>query len=323
MPQPTPARAGFDLVIRRPALILAEVLWRWCFGVASLGLLGLIFVLFLKSIPISDVERSFMKSGSLYLVADALSHIITAAKGPLLRSLAVLVPGLALLWTIAAGIGRLVTLPPFFDPTVSGAALSRATQLSPRAGALGPEGGWSMLPALLAISFLRAALVLAGIGGYLASAIIAADVSGLGVNQDLQLFFVVFLPLLLLVVLIWATLNWLLSVAPLFAVRDGRSALGSFADTVRLFARNPRDFTAVGTLYALPRLIALVVATAVSLMLFAAAPQVGKYVVAASLVAITLAYFVFADLLHLSRMAAYAVILEREVLRDTVPQNVA
>src|SRR5215472_6285368 len=104
----SPARAGFDLVIRRPALILAEVLWRWCFGLASIGLLTLTFLLFLRSIPVSDADREFMKSGSVYLMSDALTHILNASKGPLLRAFAVLVPGLTVLWTIAAAIGRLV-----------------------------------------------------------------------------------------------------------------------------------------------------------------------------------------------------------------------
>src|ERR1051326_1469190 len=112
MPFRSPARAGFDLVVRRPALVLAEIAWRWAFGLASLALIALTCGLFFASIRVTDADMQLARSGSPWIAADVLARIIAANKAPLLRGLAVLVPGIALLWTVAAAVGRLMTVPP-------------------------------------------------------------------------------------------------------------------------------------------------------------------------------------------------------------------
>lgn len=292
MPHPSPARAGFDAVVRRPALVLAEVGWRWCFGLASLALFGLTCVLFLSTIRVTDADMQLARSGSPWLLADVLVRLVQSNKAPLLRGLAVLVPGIAILWTLAAAVGRLITTPPLIASPPPRASLS--------------------FRALLGISFLRATLTLALIAGYFGCALIAAAVANLaggGPGAQVEAFLLVFFPLFLLLILAWGVLNWFFSIAPIFAVRDGRSTLASFADSVKLFRANKRDFMAIGAAYGLAKSIAIVIVTVIGLVLVSALSDVPRLLVAA-LVAITLAYFVFADLLNLARLASYAVLAE-------------
>jgi hypothetical protein len=92
-------------------------------------------------------------------------------------------------------------------------------------------------------------------------------------------------------------------------VRDGRSTLASFADSVRLFGANKRDFIAIGSAYGVAKSIAIVIVSVVGFVLVPALSSVPALLTAA-VVAITLVYFAFADLLNLARLASYAVLAE-------------
>jgi hypothetical protein len=312
MPHPSPSRAGFDLVIRRPALLFAEIAWRWSFGIAALALLGLTCVLFLSSVRVTDADMQLASSGSPWIAADVLARLLDANRAALLRALAVLIPGIAILWTIAAAIGRAMTTPPLIR---EGNGFSRATidaERSPAFVAGGRLPSRTNFSALLGISFLRATLAVALIAGYFGCALIAAIVSNAGGGSPESQFgaaLLIFLPLFLLLVLAWGALNWFFSIAPIFAVRDGRSTLASFADSVRLFAANKRDFVAIASAYGLAKTVGIIVVTVAGFILVAVLATLPK-LLAIALIVITLAYFAFADLLNLARLASYAALAE-------------
>jgi hypothetical protein len=292
MPHPNPGRAGFDLVLRRPALVFAEIAWRWSFGLASLALLGLTCILFLSSIRVSESDMQLAHSGSPWIIADILARLIQANAAPLLRGFAVLVPGMAILWTIAASVGRLITVPPLVTPR--------------------PERPSTAFPALLAISFLRTALALALIAGYFGCAFLAAMVAnsvGGDPQAQVQVSFLVFMPLFLILLLAWAVMNWFFSIAPIFAVRDSRPALASFADAVHLFSANKRDFLAIGSAYGLAKTIAIVIVTVAGIVLAIALSSYPPLMITV-LIVVSLVYFAFADLLNLARLASYAMLAE-------------
>jgi len=312
MSHPSPARAGFDLVIRRPALVLAEIAWRWCFGAAAIALFGLTVALFLGSIHVTDSDMDLARRASPWIAADVMARLLEANRAALLRAFAVLVPGFAILWTIAAAIGRLVTTPPLVRAGTSAAweghDFSRAATAAKETPAL--AAGGSNFSALLGISFLRATLAVALLAGYFACALIAAIASNAGggsPESQIQAFLLVFLPLFLVLMLAWGVLNWFLSIAPIFAVRDGRSTLASFGDTMRLFSAGKRDFIAIASAYGFAKSVAIVVVTVAGLAL-AGALSAFPTLDAIVLIALTLAYFVFADLLNLARLASYAVL---------------
>jgi hypothetical protein len=292
MPYEPPARVGFRAVFQKPRVWIAEIAWRWLFGGAALALLAFTFLAYLDSLPVSNADRLMLRSGAPLLMADALSHILQGSADRLLRAAAVLVPGLAVLWTLAAGFGRAATLGPLMP--------------------LGRSLGTPRLRPLLGLSFLRTALALAGIAAYMGAAMLAGALARDGETVRPDFFFAVFIPLFVLVVFCWTVLNWFLSLAPLFAVRDGDDMMGSIAASVHLYRRNRRDFAAVGTIFGIIRLFALVAVTMLSLAVVNLWGRISGAAIIAAVAAISLAYFAVADFLYVSRLAAYAEILERD-----------
>jgi len=295
---PSPARAGFATVLRRPRIFFAELAWRWTFGTAAIALLLFTWLEFLRGIEISEAEYALRNSP--LGAADALARVLGANTGPLLRATAVLLPGLALLWIVAGSLGRGVTLRALYP-----------------AGA--QAGNDPRIRTLFGLNVLRAALGLAAIGGYLAAAFLASLVAGSGEEMSLGVFFLIFIPLFGLVIGLWGMLNWYLSLAALFAARaacderrDERSdTFAAVARAVALSRRRASAFASVGTIYGVLRLLALIVATMVSLAVIAA-EVLPKWFVIVALVVITLAYCAAADFLYVGRLAAYAAIAEDE-----------
>jgi len=293
MPAPNPARAGLAAVLRRPAIVAIEIAWRWTFGAAALLLVAFVWLEFLRGIEISEAEYALTHSAPLLAVADAIARVLAANYAPLLRAAAVLLPGVALLWVIASSVGRALTLRLLLEP-------ARALRYS----------------ALVGLSFFRAALALAALGGYVAAAILAGLAAGGPERPDVGVFIAVFFPMMFLVVGLWAVLNWFLSVAPLFAVRDGDDTFAAFAHAVRWFRRRPAVFTSIGTLYGVLRLVALVVVTVLCFMLAAAVDLISVAGVAVGIALFSLLYFALADLLYVARLAAYAELM-REIPVET------
>src|SRR5436853_902355 len=96
----SPVHEGFRAVALHPGVLVAELVWRWSFGTAALALLVVAVTQFLKTIPISNADLLMVRSGVPLLMADALAHILQGTGPRLLRAAAILLPGIALLWTI-------------------------------------------------------------------------------------------------------------------------------------------------------------------------------------------------------------------------------
>src|SRR5581483_7801367 len=282
----SPARAGFTAVAREPRVIATEIAWRWTFGAAALVLLTMGALAWL--------DRLMLRSRQPILMADALSHILAGSGARLLRILALLLPSIAALWTVAATVGRALTLK-----------------------SLAPDANVKARP-IAGLNFLRAALALAALLAYFGSAFVASTVAGRGETLDPSIFFVVFVPLLALVVVAWSTLNWYLSVAPVCAALDGSGAMAAFAGPVRLPRRRMATLSSVGFIFGLLRAVALVAVFMVSVAV-AEAPWMSAAVQIALLVVISLAYFVVADWLYVARLAAYIEIARRDAAPEVAP----
>ena len=268
---------------------VAEVTWRWVFGAAALVLGAIAVIEVLDAVEVARGDELLLRTWAPMLMAEVLARILRDAGLHLLRAAAVLVPALAVLWTVTAAAGRAATLHVLLEDA------------RPRS--------WR---SLLGVSFLRTALALAALLGYVGASVIAGQ-AAMTSEGEVQpgVFFLAFFPLVLLVVLLWAALNWFLSVAPLFVVAEGRSTLGSFAASVRFYRRQSRPLWSVTSLYGTLRLVAILAALVVSIGV-AEALQKHAAAMIAALVVITLAYFLVADYFYIARLAAYADILRRE-----------
>jgi hypothetical protein len=105
-------------------------------------------------------------------------------------------------------------------------------------------------------------------------------------------------------------LNWLLSLAAVFAVRDGEDTLGSLSESLIFSRERPGPVTAVSTWTGLAHLTAFSVASTAVAFPLAFVQVMPSRIVIASMIVVTLAYFAVADWLYLARLAGYVCIAE-------------
>src|SRR5437879_4506051 len=266
MAQSSPILEGFRAVFRRPALALAEITWRWSFGAAACALLLLLFVEYLDTLPVTRSDVFFLRSRHPYLVSQAIAHILSGSAHRLVIATLVVAAALTISWIFVASLGRAFSLKHLLDyfgmANTAGLTLQRARFWRAK------EDGWR-LRSLLGLNFLRAMLGLAALFGILGSAIVAGFASsnsdprsasgtkirnttpGLGSllaalfgilgsaivagfassNSDPRpgVVFLIFVPLALLVALLWSAVNWFLSLAPVFVLHDSQNAFGSMS----------------------------------------------------------------------------------------------
>src|ERR1700681_167166 len=111
----SPTIEGFRAAFRRPSLTLAEIMWRWMIGATATALFVFGMFEYLDSLPVTNGEVFFLRTRHPYLVGEAIAHIL---RGNLHRAvmaslLAVLM--LAVLWIVAASVGRIATVRGLLD----------------------------------------------------------------------------------------------------------------------------------------------------------------------------------------------------------------
>jgi hypothetical protein len=218
-------RSGFTAVFRDPAIFAAELAWRWTFAIAAWLLMGYALLLFLQSLTVTDADY-FGLLGIIPGTVRAALESIFHGSGPKLVKLALSLGfGLALLWWLAVSAGRTAIL----NALLSGQRVRFADMLR--------------IHALRAGTALLAALAYAG-------AIAAAAVfSQRQTGRDEEKFFLIVFPLVLLVSVVWSTLAWYLSIAPIVAAQRGTTALESLLQSAALARRQPAQFTWVSFFY--------------------------------------------------------------------------
>lgn len=280
MSENSPIRAGFAAIHQKPVIIAIEIAWRWTFGLIATILLWMGTRAFLAGLRVSPDEEQALRGHDPTMIAAALTHILQ--QGGVLQRLfgimaAVAIPSV-IVWIIAATLGRATTLK----------RLMPASNVN--------------MEAILGLTVSRAALLVFGVLAWYAWMILCAFVTLTGEpNYPLYLFLsMLALPL---IAGVWGVLNWLLSLAPVIAVRDSSTAWKAYAETVRAIRRRRGEFTSVSTWLALPRLAAMVIALMLVVVALIATDSV--MIGSVALTIITLAYCAFADYLYVVRLAAY------------------
>jgi hypothetical protein len=316
MAQPTPTIEGFRTIFRRPALGFAEVTWRWTFGAAGWALLILSVFEYLNSLPVTSGDVLFLRSRHPILVSQAVAHII-AGSGERVAS-ATIVVGLALavLWIICSSIGRAATIQPlleYFAPVNASASPSGlATFTTPD-----ESKRWHMR-SLMGLNFLRVTLVLAGLLSLISSSIIAGFVST-PAHPRPGLSFLIFVPLVALVVLFWSSMNWFLSIASIFVLRDGSDVFDSVACAVEFCLRRARALTWSSTVFGTCHLVVFMLASSAVVFPLAFIGILPRWIILIAIVLLTLTYFMLVDFFYVGRLAAYVCILETPEAVYSVP----
>jgi hypothetical protein len=226
------------------------------------------------------------------------------------------------LWIVAAALGRMATMRSLLDYFASRRDVACYVSSGGSAGDVASKVSTnsSAFQALTRLNFLRATLALAAVFGFVGAAILAGFASP---DADPQpgLAFLLFLPLAGLIWLAWTSLNWVLSLAGLFAVRDGEDAAGAISATVGFCRERTGAVFAVSTWTGLAHLVAFVGATTAISMPLGFAGVLPWRLVVLGVILVTLAYFALADWLYMARLAGYVCIAEMpEALLAPLPR---
>jgi hypothetical protein len=324
----SPTTEGFRAAFRRPSLTLAEILWRWTAGATAAALVAFGLVEYFDTLPVTNGELLFLRTRQPYLVSEAIAHILRGSLNRVVMAGLLAVVMLVVLWIVAASVGRIATVCGLLDyfrrevaGYVSAGGISGDDEIDV-ASNVSTNGVGASLATLLRLNFLRAAVALAAILGFLGASILSGLASPTA-NPRPELTLFLFLPLAGLICLVWSTLNWMLSLAEMFAVREGQDAVGALAAAVDFCRERTGPVFAVSTWTGLAHLVLFVGATTVVTMpLGFAAAIVPWRLVVVVVILVTLVYFALADWIYMARLAGYVCIAEmpQELLMQLPPQ---
>jgi hypothetical protein len=302
MPRVSPTLEGFRAAFHRPSLTFAEIAWHWTVGAVAWAVFFFSVIEYLNSLPVSNADAALLWTRQPLLVGRAIAHIL---RGSLNRAaLAVLLAliALSLLWAVAAAVGRIATVRALLDYFRRDVACNVSTEADRSAE---PQP----LRSLIGLNFLHVALALAALLAFVGASILVSFASP-AAKPHPGLAFILFLPLAGLICIVCWALNWLLSLACLFAIRDGDDALSALSTAVTFSRERSGPLFAVSTWTGLAHLAAFSIATtAVSLPM--AFIRVGPArPIIAIVILMTLAYFAVVDWLYMARLAGYICIAE-------------
>jgi hypothetical protein len=313
----SPTLEGFRAALRHPALGTAEIAWRWSFGIAACLVLFFSFLEYLDTLPVSNADLLLLRTRHPFLLSRAIAHILRGSAFHFVTTTIVLFTALSIGWILAASLGRVATVRWLLDyfrlraqdlGSVTAAEVER-----PAVRGLSPKrdnaAGSGYISSIAGLNVLRVALTLAATFGCL-GAIIVAGFASSPRHPRPGLVFLLFVPLFGLVWLTWSVLNWFLSLASIFVVRDRKDTFGSVSAAVHLCRERLGPVTAVSFWFGLAHLSAFFVATTVVAFPLGFAGVIPARAVLAAVLLITLLYFAVADWLYAGRLAAYVAIIE-------------
>ncbi len=309
MSLPSPTLEGFRATFRRPSAIFAEIAWRWTVGAVAWALIGFWFVEYLGTLPVTKVDASLLLTRQPSLVGRAIAHILRGSMSRAVLAALVALIALSLLWIVVASIGRAATVRALLDHFRESVFRNIPSETH-------DADESRPLPSLIGLNFLRAAVTLAAFLAFVGAAVLVSFASP-DANPQPGMAFLLFLPIAGVICMVWSALNWMLSVAAIFSVRDGEDALGALSAAVTFFRERLGPISAVSTWIGLAHLTAFGVAgSAVSLTL-AFIHVAPLRLVIAGIILVTLVYFAFAAWLYMVRLAGYVWIAEiREGLAE-------
>jgi hypothetical protein len=299
MPRRSPFAQGFRVLRNEPSVWLAEIAWRWVFGGIATVLLVWATLGFLHAIEVSQANHFLLRSLNPAIISYVLREMLSQKWGLLTRLGIIVSVGLSFLWMITATIARSTSTRVLVEQV---AALSGEER----------ETG-SNLRAVAAIQFVRVALVWIGAAAYVLIAVVAGAVTGSGGKSHVGAFLLVFLCLFGIVAAVLSFLNWILLLAPIFAVRDA----ASFADSVlagwQLTRTRGGSLTGLNLAHLAMRLIWFVFMSGIGFAPLGFVHVVPKILILLAMVLASLVYCAVADGLFVARYAGYIEIAEQEL----------
>ncbi len=269
--------------------MLAEIAWRWTFGIALWAVLAYIALSSLGQVRISDTEIKLIRAFDPYASSYVLLRVLDAIVPVVLRVVGYALPALLVLWIVAATVGRAATL---------------KALLGDRAGKV----RWS---ALAGVNLLRVVVLFAAVLAFVGSSILVGRFFR-GTPELLGAAVLLSLGINLLILSVWSLLNWFLSLAPIFVMRDDAGAFSAFGASLDLFRERSGAYMGAAVALGLVRLLLLV---GVSLLSFVPLGMIGDFpargIVVVS-ITVALVCWALMDVVQIWRIAAYVSLAEYE-----------
>ncbi len=288
---PSPFRDGFAALRHEPALLAAELTWRWCFGLSAWGLGIISLALFLDGVKVAPVDQFLLRTLQPQLLQNALQHIF---RGSLLRFVleqTILLLGVTILWSLAATAGRAATLRRLVAMfSTEEEPLSMEWQFAPIFLLQLLRVVWSVIALATGFGLLCYGLVMSQDGRPIRAALALA--SGLAV------------PFLGIV------LNWFFAVAPLFCIRNGADAREALEQAVDFAGRHAGRLLLLAVGFLALRLVWVGTMWLAFLSPLSWISEIGGRWTLLLMAGVALVYFAGADLLYLARLAGYVSLAE-------------
>ncbi len=284
-------RDGWRVLMRSPGVVVAEIVWRWTFGGAMWWLLFVSFHAYFSTIEISPAEYQLMKSLEPYTWTAVAVRVMAAIITGLREMGPILIPALCALWIALATIGRAVTVRELAaeKPRTNWVAL----------------GGLHLFRVVMAFA---AILAFFGVGAIVGTMFDPSNNFGLN-------FFLMFIAMAVLAT-IWSVVNWFLSVAAIFAARDGAGFWTSIFGAGDVYRASIGRASFV---FSLMRAALVIGSTVISLIFAALLTQGHRRGPIVGIVLVTLIYFAVVDALYMWRLATYISVTEPEAVVPTLP----
>jgi len=290
----SPFRDGFAALRHEPALLAAELTWRWCFGLSAWILAIVAVRLFLDSLTVTPLDQFLLRTMQPVLLMDALQHIFRGSLSRFLLVQTVLLLGLMLLWSLAATAGRAAIL----------RRLVAMFRLEPDEDS--GSTNWNLGPIFL-LQLLRAMWTLiafgTAIGLWLYGVTMASN--GHALRAALALSFGMGGAFLMGV-----TLNWHLGIAPLFCVRNGTSAQEAVNEAIDFSQDHAGRLSLLALGFFLLRMFWAGMMWLAFLSPLSWSAKIGGRWTALLMGLMALVYFAGADLLYLARLGSYVSLAE-------------
>ena len=278
---PNPITQGLSAVIRDPAILLVEILWRWSFALLACLLVVGVGLTLLGPLHMGRAWDSAWQSRDPQKMAQLIVAVVLLLGVKVIMIATLGVPlAIALIWGILSVLGRFVTVKRL------------------RAGLTSLGFG-----SIFALQLLRGFVAWFSFVLLLAAMIGEMLIATHGPKPDLLLYYLMMLPSVILISAFWLTVNWYLSLAAIFG-REDQSFRGALRQARQTIRQQRSDFAGTGFVFLLFRIVVLLIATAICGLtsgMVGSSPQ-GYFVL---LMIVSLAYLAVADFLYMARMAAY------------------
>jgi hypothetical protein len=317
MKRRSPTLEGFQTMFRRPLLGLTEIAWRWSFGLAATAVLGFTVREYLATLPLTAAEMLLLRTRQPALIAQAVARIVQGSAPRAAASLAVVTLALTVAWIVLASLGRAVTLRTLLEYFRETRSVRLADDETP------PMSTTRGLSSLLALNSLRAVTTLAAVVGVVGAMLVARAASSPDDPSPGKVL-LIFWMLSMLIGLAWPLLNWYLSLAAIFVVRDGASAFGALVKATDRCLTRPGALAAAATWFGIAHAIVFVVASSAAAVPLGFAEVLPGSMVFGGVLLVTLLYLAVVDFLYIGRLASYVFLLEEpepEAAPALMPQS--